>query len=186
MEEKKKEKKEDNNEDVEMIPDEEAGGLPAGGDAAAKVKKLREELKQCGSEKREYLDGWQRAKADLMNYKKDESRRFDGFVKFAAEGVIAEVVGVLDSFDLALQHQMPKDVEKGIVLIRSQLEDILRRRGLETIQPLGQKFDPAYHESLGEVEADGEEGTIAEVLQPGYLLQGKLLRPARVKISKRK
>lgn len=182
MEEKRTGNIENNDADVEMIPDEEM----AGADAAAKVKKLREELKQCESEKREYLEGWQRAKADLINYKKDESRRFDEFVKFAAEGVIAEVVAVLDSFDLALQHQMPKDVEKGIVLIRSQLEDILRRRGLETLQPLGQKFDPAYHESLGEVEADGEEGTVAEVLQLGYLLQGKVLRPARVKISKRK
>lgn len=169
-------------EDVEVVADEEA----AGADAAAKVKKLRGELARREAEKREYLEGWQRAKADLINYKKEESRRFDGFLKFAAEGLIAELLPALDSFDLALQQGMTKEVEKGIVMIRSQLEDILRRRGLEVFQPLGQKFDPAIHESLGEVEADGEEGTVAEVLQPGYLLAGKLLRPARVKITKRK
>lgn len=174
--------KPEKSEDVEMVPDEETGAE----DAAAKVKKLREELKRCETEKREYLDGWQRAKADLSNYKKDEARRFDEFLKFAAEGVIAEIVPALDSFDLALQHEMPKEVEKGIVMIRSQIEDTLRRRGLEVLQPLGQKFDPAYHESLGEIESDGEEGVVAEVLQLGYLLNGKLLRPARVKISKRK
>lgn len=169
-------------EEVEMIPDEEAGGP----ELFAKLKKLREDLKKCEAERREYLEGWQRAKADLINYKKDESKRFGEFVKFAVEGVVAEVVQVLDSFDLALQHQMPKDVERGIVLVRSQLEDILRRRGLEVMQPLGQKFDPAFHESLGEVESDAAEGRVVEVLQLGYLLHGKVLRPARVKISKQK
>ncbi len=168
--------------DMEMIPDEEVGGQ----ELLAKLKKLREELKQCAAERREYLEGWQRAKADLINYKKDEAKRFDELLKFAAEGVIAEVVPVLDSFDLALQHDMPKEVEKGIVMIRSQLEDILRRRGLEVMQPLGQKFNPEFHESLGELESEREEGVVVEVLQHGYLLNGKVVRPARVKISKRK
>ncbi len=182
-------KEHDKEENVEMVPDEEAGPPrpsedEAGAeDAAAKLKKAREELRKCAAEKKEYLDGWQRARADLSNYKKDEAKRFEEFGRFAAEGVIAEAVAVLDSFDLALQHEMPKDVEKGLVMIRSQIEDILRRRGLEVMQPLGQKFDPAYHESLGEVETDGEEGVVVEVLQLGYLLAGRVLRPARVKIS---
>ena len=169
-------------EDVEMAPDDEA----ATADAAAAVKRLREELRRSEAEKREYLEGWQRAKADLINYKKDEARRFDALSRFAAEGLIAEVVQVLDSFDLALEHPMPKDLERGIILIRSQLEDILRRRGLEVLQSKGQHFDPAVHEAVGEVETDGEEGLVAEELQRGYLLSGKVLRPARVKISKRK
>ena len=168
------------NQDVEMIPDEELGGE----DASARLKKLREELKTCREERREYLDGWQRAKAELINYKRDEAKRFEELAKFAAEGVIAEVVQVLDSFDLALQHQMPKDVERGIVLIRSQLEDILRRRGLETVQSKGQTFDPAVHESLGEVESHAAPGTVGDELQKGYLLNGKVLRPARVKIAR--
>ena len=163
-----------------MIPDEESGG----GDAGAKVVKLKQELKQSEAERKEYLDGWQRAKADLANYKKDEAKRFDDFMKFAAEGIISEVLQVLDSFDLALHHEMPKDVEKGIVLIRSQLEDILRRRGLESIPAIGQKFNPAFHEAIAEVESDGEEGMVAEELQKGSMLQGKVLRPARVKITK--
>lgn len=184
MDETKNEKKEsvEGDGDVEMVPDEETGAE----DAAAKLKKAREKLEQCEAEKKEYLDGWQRARADLSNYKKDEAKRFGEFSTFAAEGVIAEAVAVLDSFDLALQHKMPKEVEKGIVMIRSQIEDILRRRGLEVIQPLGEKFDPAFHESLGEVETGGEEGIVIEVLQLGYLLSGKVLRPARIKISKRK
>lgn len=178
MEESRSGKKEGGEPDVEVVAEEEAES------AAAKIGKLREKLERSESERKEYLDGWQRARADLSNYKKDEAKRFAEFSTFAAEGLIAEVVAALDSFDLALRHEMPKDVEKGIVMIRSQIEDILRRRGLEVMQPIGRKFDPAFHESLGELETDGEEGMVAEVLQPGYLLAGKVLRPARVKISK--
>lgn len=165
--------------DVEMVPDEEN----ASRDIGPKIKKLREELEKTEAEKREYLDGWQRAKADLINYKKDEAKRFEDLSKFAAEALIAETVQVLDNFDLALRHDMPKDVEKGVILIRSQLEDILRRRGLEIVQSLGKPFDPAFHESMGEVRSDTSEGTVVEELQKGYLLNGKVLRPARVKIS---
>ena len=172
------------NQDVEMVPDDELGSLSMGGDATAKVAKLKAELKQSDAERKEYLDGWQRAKADLANFKKDEARRFDEFMKFAAEGVISEVVQVLDSFDLALRHDMPKDVEKGIVMIRSQLEDILRRRGLAVIPAIGQKFNPAFHEAIAEVESDAEEGVVAEELQKGYMLHEKVLRPARVKLTK--
>lgn len=169
-------------EDIEMVPDEESGEAKA----ESKLAKIRDDLKECEAEKKEYLDGWQRAKADLINYKKDETKRFEEFMKYAAEGIVAEVVQVLDSFDLALRHEMPKEVERGIVLIRSQLEDILRRRGLEVIQAAGQKFDPALHESVGEAEADGDEGMVAEELQKGYMLNGRIIRPARVKISKHK
>lgn len=181
MEEEREEKIENGDTDMEMIPDEEAGG-----GTAAKLAKLREELVQCRDERRGYLDGWQRAKADLINYKREEAKRFEELAKFAAEGIVAEVVSALDSFDLALHHEMPKDVERGIVLIRSQLEDTLRRRGLEVIQSLGQPFDPAAHESLGEVGSEGEEGLVIEELQKGYRLNGRVLRPARVKISKSK
>lgn len=183
MEEEQKKNEAAGDEDVEMVPDEEASAP----DAVAKVAKLREALSACEALKREYLDGWQRAKADLSNYKKEESRRFEEFAKFAAEGLIAEAITVLDSFDLALVHGMPKDVERGIVLTRSQLEDALRRRGLETIRAKsGERFDPALHEAIGEVESEDEEGMVAEELQKGYLLNGKVIRPARVKISKKK
>lgn len=165
--------------DIEMVPEEGADK------AEEKSSKLREELKKCEADKKEYLDGWQRAKAELINYKKGEAKRFEEFVRYAAEGIVAEVVQVLDSFDLALQHEMPKEVERGIVLIRSQLEDILRRRGLEPISAIGQRFNPALHESIGEVESEKEEGTVVEELQKGYRLNGRLIRPARVKVSKK-
>ena len=172
-------------EDIEVVPEAEAepddGAAPE-----AKLAKSREKLARCESERKEYLDGWQRAKAELINYKKDETKRFEELAKFATEGLIADILPALDAFDLALQHDMPKDVEKGITLIRLQLEDTLRRRGLEPIPAIGQRFNPALHEAIGTVEGAGEGDTVAEELQRGWRLNGKVIRPARVKIAKSK
>src|SRR3990167_10954342 len=89
--------------DIQMVPDDEAGN---GADPQAKLAKAKEELKRVEAERREYLDGWQRAKADLANYKRDEGKRFEEFAKFANADLIADIVQALDSFDLALGHEM--------------------------------------------------------------------------------
>lgn len=154
------------------------------GDPAEKIKKLKSELELAQRERKEYLDGWQRAKAELINYKKDEGKRFEEFVQFSGAALIRDILPVLDSFDLALAN-IPPETEKGIILIRSQLEDTLRKHGLEEIavNP-GDDFRPEEQESLGETESDAPAGTVAEVLQRGYKLRGRMLRPARVKLSK--
>jgi len=170
------------NESLEFIIDEESGEI----NMAAKVKKLKEDLTSCHSERKEYLDGWQRTKADFINYKKDEGKRFEDMARFVAHGLIQDVLPILDSFDLAMGHWLPHEVGKGILLIRSQLLDILKRRGLEEMRSEGQKFDPVYHEAVSEVESDREEGMIVEEIQKGYLLRGQVLRPARVVLSKGK
>ena len=178
-----------NEEKTEIVPDEEF----AAADASEKVKKLKDELQKCDAEKKEYLDGWQRSKADYINYRKDEGKRFEDMARFVIAGLIDDILPALDSFDLALSHGLPAqvglpaDVEKGILLIRAQFEDILKRRGLLVIAVrAGEKFDPEKHESVGEVESEHESGAVAEVIQKGYLFQGKVLRPARVRVSKQK
>lgn len=134
----------------------------------------------------EYLNGWKRAKADFINYQKDEARRFEEFAKFGNEALMKDVISILDSFDLA-ESAHPDD--KGLRIIRTQLEDMLRKRGLEPIvTKTGEAFDPARHEALLAVEShEGVEGppnTIVEELEKGYILYGKIIRPARVKIIK--
>lgn len=167
--------------DMELIPDEE-GGLP---DLQKKIKKLKDDLKRCGAERKEYLEGWQRAKADHINYKNDEGRRFEDMARFVTAGLIQEILPGLDSFDLALSHGLPPDVEKGVLLIRAQFEDIMRKRGLEQISvAAGEEFNPEKHESIGEVESEILPGKIAEVVQRGYIFRERVLRPARVRISK--
>ena len=175
------EKENDQNE-IEIVADEEEGNLP---DLQKKIKKLKEDLKRCEAERKEYLEGWQRAKADFINYRKDEQKRFAEMMQFATAEFILETLPVLDSFDLAISHGLPAETEKGILLISSQLEDLLKKRGLEEINTVvGEDFSPERHESTGEMESDLEEGKVAEVVQKGYLFQGRVLRPSRVKISK--
>lgn len=161
----------------------------------------QDEFAKCQKERDEYLDGWKRAKADLANYKKDELKRLETVVKFANEALIAELIKVLDSFDLALVAlEAPKEsgrpdltgqaagdhkIAKGLFLIRQQLEDVLRQSGLERIIiSVGQPFDPALEEAIVTVESDKPSGTVIEEVEKGYLLNGKLIRPARVKVSK--
>lgn len=153
-----------------------------------KISSGEDELARCQKEREEYLDGWKRAKADLINYKKDEVKRFEAVVKFANEAIIRDLINVLDSFDLALvalENKGDKKDEKGLYLIRQQLEDLLRQNGLERIMvSVGQPFDPSLHEVIASVESDKPSDTVVEEVEKGYLLNGKLIRPARVKVSK--
>ena len=147
-----------------------------------------DELSKCQKEREEYLDGWKRAKADLINYKKDETKRFEAVIKFSNEGLTRDLVNVLDSFDLALvalENEADSKKEKGLYLIRQQLEDILKQNGLERIIiSIGQPFDPSLQEAVAEIESDKPSGIIIEEIERGYLLNGKLIRPARVKVAK--
>ncbi len=151
-------------------------------------------LEKCLKEKDEYLDGWKRAKADLINYKKDEAKRFEMMMKFSQEAIIKDLIMVLDNFDLALaalekeskaENGSAELTIKGIYLIRTQLEDILKQNGLErVIISVGQPFDPFLQEAIASVDSDQPSGTVIEEVERGYLLHGKLARPARVKVAK--
>ncbi len=170
--------------ELEVIPDEE-GEAP---ELQGKIKKLKADVKKCEIEKREYLDGWQRAKADFINFRNEEGKRMEDMARFITAGFVQDVLPVLDSFELALsasrRNELPAEVERGVLLIRSQFTDILKKRGLEEISAeKGTVFNPEKHEAVGEVESDAPEGTVAEVVQKGYMLRGRVLRPARVRLS---
>ncbi len=135
----------------------------------------------------EYLAGWQRAKADYLNYKKDESFRMSEIARYATEDMIREVITVLDSFDLglaAMEKQGP--VEKGVYMIRAQIEDVLRKNGLTRIPTeAGQLFDPSIQEAVAEVDSDLPEGTVVDEIEPGYRLHNKVLRATRVRLARK-
>jgi len=161
-------------------------------DGAGKKEK-KDELKRAKKERDEYLDGWKRAKADLINYKRDELKRLEQVVHFANEEMISDIITVLDSFELAIAS-MEKDnpAEKGVHMIKSKLQDVLKKRGVSRIEVNeGDKFDPQYHEAVMTVSAEGgsasggEKGksdTIADELEAGYILHGKVIRAAKVKV----
>lgn len=149
-----------------------------------KIKELQEKIKKCQQEKEEYLSGWQRAKADLINARKDDDRRNQEFLKYANQVLICEILAVLDSFDLAYSKDEDSKLLKGFFMIKLQLEDILKKYGLEVIKSVGKKIDLQLHEVIGEVENKDKKDIIVEELQKGYLLNGKVIRPAKVKIAK--
>ena len=152
---------------------------------AEEIKK-EGELSKHQKERDEYLDGWKRAKAELLNYKKDEARRFEAVLKFANESLVKELLTVLDSFDLAIaSFEKDSKTQKGLFLIKSQLEDILKRNGLERIKvEIGQPFNPEFHEAIVKIESNQPANIIVEEIEAGYILNGKVIRPARIKIAK--
>ncbi len=152
-----------------------------------KIKKVEEKLKKCQELKDEYLTGWQRAKADLINARKDDDKRNQEFLKFANASLIFEILSALDSFDLAFANEKEDSkFSKGIFLIKMQLEGVLRKYGLEQIKSLGEQVDLNVHEIIGETESEKDAGIVVEELQKGYTLNGKVLRPTKVKVSKNK
>jgi molecular chaperone GrpE len=144
------------------------------------------EMEKLQKERDEYLDGWQRARAELINFKKDEVRRFETFKNFSNEIIVRDLITVLDSFDLAIAAlEKDGEAEKGIYLIKAQIEDTLKNHGLgKIIVSVDQIFDPTVHEAVAEIEINKPSGTIIEEIERGYTLNGKLIRPARVKVSK--
>jgi molecular chaperone GrpE len=146
------------------------------------------EIDELKKQRDEYLAGWQRAKADFVNYKKEEMSRLQEVAQYGSVDLIKDLISVLDNFDLGLRAlEKSGPVEKGVYLIRSQIEDILKRRGVEKVSAKpGDSFDPAIAEAMTEVESDQPAGAVVEEIEPGYRLHDKMVRAARVIISKGK
>lgn len=158
-------------------------------DPIAKIKQLKERLTACEKEKKEYLEGWQRVKADLINSRKDDEKRLQLWKSRLEDELILEFLSVLDSFDLALGEEHKKhfsnEAGRGFYLIQSQCLEILRRLGVEPLKTVGIKFNPSIHEAIDEIESqDHESGHVVTELQKGYLRNGRVLRPAKVKVAK--
>lgn len=135
----------------------------------------------------DYLDQLQRLKAEFDNYRKRTEKEKQEFYAFAKGRVIQNLLPVLDDLDRMAHHgKGPVDpMTEGIELIRQKMKAILLGEGLEEINPAGKAFDPAFHEALGVVHVSPDkDGVVMEELEKGYLLQGRLLRPSRVRVGK--
>ena len=135
----------------------------------------------------EYLNNWKRERADFLNYKKDEARRIEEFVRFANEDVILEVMEIVDDLELAHQNFAKQnlggqagELNKGLEQTIKKFKDLFKKYGVEEIEIDGQKFNPALHEAI-ETEVGGEKML---PIRAGYTMHGKVIRPARVKITK--
>lgn len=151
------------------------------------LKKLREKLRTCEAEKKEYMDGWQRMRADFANARKEEDARRGELIKFASEGLVEDILPVLDSFTMAFANReawerVDANWRKGVEYIYTQLFSVLEARGLTEVGKIGEQIDPRNHIAIGTVSTDDaeKEHTVAEVVQKGYRLHSKVIRPARV------
>ena len=144
------------------------------------IKKLKEKVKNAEAKAKVYLDSWQRAQADFANLRKRDESQKSEFLKYASGDVLSDLLPVLDSLNLAIEHG-----HKEIEPVKNQLLQILKNRGLKEIDPKGEMFDPKYHEAVGSVETDkkDDDHRILDVFQKGYLLDDRVLRPAKVRIG---
>jgi molecular chaperone GrpE len=168
-------------------PDEilEQGDEAAEQVQTAEVEALRAELQEAQAKAAENLDGWQRALAEFQNYRKRIER--DRLTEQAAMkgDLVRKVLPVLDDLERALQNRPDNDAwAGGIELIQRKLQAILEAEGITRIEAEGTPFDPNLHEALSQEPVDGaESGVVVEVMQQGYMLGDRVLRPAQVRVA---
>jgi len=155
------------------------------------VSKLRQRLKKSDDDKKEYLLGWQKLKADYVNSRRQDEEEKKVFIRYAESDIMSKIIPVLDSFDVALTQGkslevVPEEWQKGMEQIRNQLKNILTEHGLTVIDPENTPFNPHESEAIGVSETDDEskDDMVATVLQKGYKLHDRLIRPAKVKVWK--
>jgi molecular chaperone GrpE len=163
-------------EEAELISD------PAATEAGAA---LEADLARLTGERDEMRALAQQLQADFENYKKQMLRRQTEHLERATEGLLEQLLPVLDSFELAMGALDVADesVRKGVELVFAELIAVLERAGLERIDAGGQPFDPNEHDAVLQEDGDGEP-VVSEILRTGYRLKGRVLRPAMVKVSR--
>jgi molecular chaperone GrpE len=153
------------------------------------MEELQKHLQDCEKKAAEYLAGWQRSRADLLNYKKEEMEKIGELMGYATQELILKILPILDNFEI-VEKKLPEDLKKdenvkGLLLMKNQILDFLKSQGVEEIKAVGEKFDPNLHEVVEEMEEKGkDQGIILEEIQKGYKINGRLLRPTKVKITK--
>ncbi len=162
-----------------------------GEEVVSVAKEEYERLKEQAQKAKEYYEMCLRIKADYENARKRLDKEREEFIKFAQYNLIKDFLSVLDDFERAYHSaKATPDIDKliqGLEMIGKDLYSLLRKYGVQEIEAEGKAFDPDYHEALLQEEReDVPENTVIEVLQKGYMLHDKVLRPARVKVSKGK
>jgi len=142
-------------------------------------------IEKIKREREEYLAGWQRARADYLNFQKEEMGRFEEFRKMGLRDVATDLLVVLDSFDAARRSLKDEVLIKELGRVEDQMRGVLKRYGIEEIAVVVDTMqNPSLHEAIEVVEVEKLSGTIVEVLQKGYTLHGNVIRTTKVKVAK--
>jgi molecular chaperone GrpE len=179
----KKEKTGDTMEGVEPVVREQTGDDTVG------IEELTRKLEEKEKEAAENHDRYLRAAADLDNYKKRASREKADCIKYGQENLIRDILPMVDSLGRAMEHSCnSSDFEafrEGLKLVQNQLTCCLEKHGVEAIDASGKDFDPNFHEAMLQVESrEHKDNQVVEEFEKGYLLNGRLLRPAKVSVCR--
>ncbi|WP_305044984.1 nucleotide exchange factor GrpE [Geoalkalibacter sp.] len=186
MSKKKKEETKETVAEQDQVAVEETAPAACGDELAD----LGRALDECREEARRNHDLYLRAAADLDNFRKRAQREREDLAKFANERILREVLPVIDNLERALEHarQEAGDVRtlrEGVEMTLGQFVKVLEKFGVTPVSSLGEVFDPARHEAMGQIEsAEQPPNTVAQELQKGYLLHERLLRPALVMVTR--
>jgi molecular chaperone GrpE len=153
------------------------------------LKKLREDLKVAKKEKEEYLTGWQKERADFANYKKGEDDRRNSHREAIREDILSNFLSVMDSFNMAFANReawekVDPSWRKGVEYIYSQMNSLFEEYGVRAIGVVGETFDPNIHQSIDLVptEDKAQDHKVAKVIQKGYKMGERVMRPANVSV----
>ena len=171
--------------EVDSETEDELGDVAA---VKAKIKKVRDELEKAKKERQEYLDGWQRCRADSINAKKEAQTAGARSGERKLESLIEDLLPALDGFDMAAGNPAWETVgaewRSGVERIRNHLLDVLARYGAHRYGTVGDVFDPTIHEAMQEVDdAPGEPHSVVRILRYGYRKGERILRPAQVVVK---
>jgi molecular chaperone GrpE len=161
--------------DEEFVPEEETEVGPA------LVKRLREKLKKATDERQEYLEGWQRSRADFANFKREEALMNEHKEVRIKAGLVEDLIPVLDSFEMMLRHAQTKEMN----LVHKQFLDALRSMGVTYFGKAGDAFDPHKYEALREVPVENQQDDqkVVSVERSGYSIGEHIIRPAQVTVG---
>lgn len=167
-----------NEEEIEIVAED--------GTEDSKTAKLKRDLLACRKDKEDYLQGWQRAKADYMNLDRQAALREERARKITAEKIFRELLDISDIFQEALKADIPDSPWiSGIRQTYDKLQGLMKKFEIEVIEATGKRFDPSLHEALEmkDTEKEEEDDMILGEFQKGYMMKGEVLRPSKVKVA---
>jgi molecular chaperone GrpE len=172
----------------EQTPPQPEGEEMPGASVADTMPSLEESLKLAELKAEEHHDAWLRAKAETENLRRRAQEDVTKAHKFAAEKFAGELLAVKDSLEAALANetQTADALKAGVELTLRQLVAAFEKSSVAELNPLGEKFDPHFHQAIAMVDAEQEANTVVSVLQKGYALHDRILRPALVTVAKPK
>ena len=163
---------------------------PENDQESEKIQQLEKDLADTIAQSESYLSGWKRTQADLDNYRKRKEAEGTELVAFGKQAAFVQLLPVMDSLEQAMKQAPQIDDPKyknwkvGLDGIVKQIETTMKDMGIEKIEAVGKKFDPNFHEAVKEFPGEHDD-VVVEQYQTGFMINGKLLRPAQVAVSKK-